>query len=145
MYPEATIGDIALTRTVGQHGTGEIGRQMAPVSGFVFNAPNESRVYLAGDTVWCPEVQESIRTDQPDVIVLNAGGGRFLEGDPIVMTAEDIAHVHETAPEALLIVVHLEAINRCLESRRFYRDTLPTLGIPLDRIRIPEDGEGVIW
>lgn len=143
--PVATIGEITLTRTAGQHGTGEIGRQMEPVSGFVLDAPNESRVYLAGDTVWCPDVQQAIRTHQPDVIVLNAGGARFLEGDPIVMTAEDIAHVHQTAPEALLIVVHLEAINHCLESRRYYRDTLPTLGIPLDRIRIPEDDEGVIW
>ncbi|MDQ3444507.1 MAG: MBL fold metallo-hydrolase, partial [Chloroflexota bacterium] len=66
--PEATIGDIALTRTVGQHGTGEIGRQMAPVSGFAFDAPNESRVYQAGDTVWCSEVEDSIRTHQPEVI-----------------------------------------------------------------------------
>jgi hypothetical protein len=27
--------DLQITRTDGQHGTGEIGRQMAPVSGFV--------------------------------------------------------------------------------------------------------------
>ncbi len=145
MYPEAAIGDIALTRTVGQHGTGEIGRQMAPVSGFVFDAPNESRVYLAGDTVWCPEVQESIRTHQPDVIVLNAGGGRFLEGDPIVMTAEDIAEVHRAAPDALLIIVHLEVINHCLESRSHYRHRLPELGVNMHQLRVPEDGEQVIW
>lgn len=79
------------------------------------------------------------------MIVLNAGGARFLEGDPIVMTAEDIAQVHRAVPEALVIVVHLEAINHCLETRNHYRDALPTLGIPPDRFRLPEDGESVIW
>ncbi len=142
---KAEFGDVTLTRTAGHHGTGEIGRQMAPVSGFVFDAPNESRVYVAGDTVWCAEVGDVIRAHQPEVIVLNASGARFLEGDPIVMTAEDIAQVHRAAPEALLIVVHLEAINHCLETRHHYRETLPELGIPLDRFRIPENGEVVIW
>jgi L-ascorbate metabolism protein UlaG (beta-lactamase superfamily) len=141
----AELGDVRITRTPGRHGTGEIGRLMAPVSGFVFDAPNETRVYLAGDTIWCAEVAEAIAAHRPDVIVLNASGARFLEGDPIVMTAEDIAEVHRTAPETLLIVVHLEAINHCLETRSYYRDRLPELGVAMDRVRIPEDGESVIW
>lgn len=136
---------VTLTRTAGRHGTGEIGKQMAPASGFIFEAPNDSRVYLAGDTVWCPEVDDVIQSHRPEVIVLNASGARFLEGGPLVMTADDIARVHRAQPDALLIVVHLEAINHCLETRHFYRETLPKLGIPLDRFRIPEDGEGVIW
>ena len=111
---EAEFGDVRLTRTPGHHGTGEIGKRMAPVSGFVFDAPNETRVYLAGDTIWCPEVAEVIADHRPDVIVLNASGARFLEGDPIVMTGEDIAEAHRAAPEALLIVVHLEAVNTVL-------------------------------
>ncbi len=142
---QAEIGDVTMTRTAGHHGTGDIGRQMAPVSGFVFDAPNETCVYVAGDTVWCAEVDDAIRAHQPDVIVLNAGGARFLEGDPIVMNAEDVAEVRRAAPDALLIVVHLEAINHCLETRHHYRETLPTLGVSLDRVRIPEDGEAVIW
>lgn len=141
----ATSAGVTLTRTAGHHGTGEIGKAMAPVSGFVFEAPNESGVYVAGDTIWCEEVGAVIRAHRPDVIVLNAGGARFLEGDPIVMTAENIAQVHQAAPEALLIVVHLEAINHCLETRSVYRDALPALGIPPARFRIPEDGEAVIW
>jgi len=140
-----TLGDVTLTRTAGHHGTGDIGRAMAPVSGFVLDAPNETRVYLAGDTIWCDEVAQAIAEHAPDVIVVNASGARFLEGDPIVMTAEDILQVHLAAPEALLIVVHLEAINHCIESRSYYRERLPELGLPMDRVRIPEDGEAVIW
>jgi L-ascorbate metabolism protein UlaG (beta-lactamase superfamily) len=140
---EATFGDVTIARTAGHHGTGAIGRAMAPVSGFVFAAPGEPTVYVAGDTIWCDEVAEAIGRHRPEVIVVNAGGARFLEGDPIVMTAEDVARVHGAAPEATIVVVHLEAINHCLETRDHYRETLPALGVDMARIRIPEDGETV--
>jgi len=141
----STHGDVTISRTRGQHGTGEVGLAMAPVSGFVFEAPNDSRVYLTGDTIWYEEVAAVIAVHQPDVIIVNAGGARFLEGDPIVMTAEDIAQVHLAAPDSLIGVVHLEAINHCLETRSYYRQRLPEFGVAMDRIRIPEDGEAVIW
>lgn len=140
---ETTVDGVTITRTAGHHGTGAIGEAMAPVSGFVFAAPDEPTVYVAGDTIWCDEVAEVIERHQPEVIVVNAGGARFLEGDPIVMTAEDVAKVHAAAPGALVVVVHLEAINHCLERRDHYRETLPALGVDMSRIRIPEDGEAV--
>lgn len=138
MYRKVTI-----TRTTGHHGTGEIGRLMAPVSGFVFESPGEPTVYVAGDTIWCDEVAEAIATHRPEMIVVNASGAHFLEGDPIVMTAADIAQVHKTAPEALIVVVHLEAINHCLETRAHYREALPRQGVDMSRIRIPNDGETI--
>jgi len=141
----AVWGDIELARTPGHHGAGEIGRMLAPVSGFVLRSPNETTVYLAGDTIWCGEVEAAIAAHRPDVIVVNGSGARFLEGDPIVMTAEDIARVHAAAPEALIVVVHLEAINHCLETRSWYRERLPELCVDMDRVRIPENGEAVIW
>lgn len=140
---EATFGQVRLVRTPGEHGTGEIGRQMAPVSGFVLSAPGEPTVYIAGDTIWCDAVAETIREHRPEVIIVNAGGARFLQGDPIVMTAEDVARVHAAAPDAMIIVVHLEAINHCLETRAHYRERLPALGVDMTRIRIPDDGETV--
>jgi L-ascorbate metabolism protein UlaG (beta-lactamase superfamily) len=141
----AVLNGVTITRTAGQHGSGEIGKAMAPVSGFVFDAPHESRVYLAGDTIWCDDVANAIARHRPDIIIVNAGGARFLEGDPIVMTAEDIVRVHIAAPEAMIVVVHLEAINHCLETRGYYRQRLPELGVDMGLIRVPEDGESVIW
>ena len=41
------------------------------------------------------------------------------------------------------MVVHLEAINHCLETRDHYRERLPALGVDMDRVRIPADGEEV--
>jgi L-ascorbate metabolism protein UlaG (beta-lactamase superfamily) len=140
---EATFGQVRFVRTPGEHGTGEIGRLMAPVSGFVLTAQGEPTLYIAGDTIWCDAVSSTIATYQPDVIIVNAGGARFLEGDPIVMTAEGVSRVHRAAPEATVIVVHLEAINHCLEKRAHYRERLPALGVDMDRIRIPENGDTV--
>jgi L-ascorbate metabolism protein UlaG (beta-lactamase superfamily) len=140
---EVIFGQVHLVRTPGEHGTGAIGRLMAPVSGFVLTAPGEPTLYIAGDTIWCDAVSATIAEHQPDVIVVNAGGARFLEGDPIVMTAEDIAQVHRAAPEATVIVAHLETINHCLETRAHYRERLPALGVDMDRIHLPDDGDTV--
>jgi hypothetical protein len=99
--------------------------------------------YLAGDTVWCEEVAAAIERFGPAVIVVDAGGARFLTGDPIVMTAEDIAAVAAAAPQAQIVVVHLEAINHCLETRDYYATRLPELGVDMVRIHIPADGEAI--
>lgn len=140
---EAAFGDIRLLRTPAEHGTGEIGQRMAPVSGYVLSAPGEPTLYIAGDTIWCDAVAATFAEHRPDIIVVNAGGARFNEGDPIVMTAEDVAQVASAAPAALVIVVHLEAINHCLETRAYYRERLPALGVDMGRIRIPDDGETI--
>jgi L-ascorbate metabolism protein UlaG (beta-lactamase superfamily) len=128
------LDGIAVTRTGGQHGTGEIAEMLAPVSGFVLRAEGEPTVYVAGDTIWCDEVREALDVHRPDVLVVNAGGARFNEGDPIVMTAEDVAAVARHAPEAHVVAVHLEAINHCLEPRAALRD-LP--------VSVPADGAEV--
>ena len=63
---------------------------LGPVSGFVLDG-----VYVAGDTIWCDEVRDAVERHRPRAIVVNGGGARFLEGDPIVMTADDVRAVRE--------------------------------------------------
>lgn len=126
-------------RTGGRHGTGEIGAQMAPVSGFVVQAEGSPSLYVAGDTIWCDEVSEALNAHRPDVIVVNAGAARFLEGDPITMTAEDVAEVCQAAPEARVIAVHMEAINHCLLTRAELAEALDEQGLS-ERVEIPADG-----
>jgi L-ascorbate metabolism protein UlaG (beta-lactamase superfamily) len=108
--------DIPMTR--GQHGTGDIGRALGPVSGFVVDG-----VYIAGDTILCDEVHEARARYEPRATIVNGGGARFLEGDPIVMTAAEVAQLDGT-----VVVVHLEAINHCLEPRSAYTGAI----VPLD-------------
>jgi L-ascorbate metabolism protein UlaG (beta-lactamase superfamily) len=129
---------ICITRTGGQHGTGEIGEKMAPVSGYVLQNSGEPTLYVAGDTIWCPEVADAIKHFKPDVIVVNAGGARFLQGDPITMTAEDVIQVCRHAPKAQVVAVHMEAINHCLLTRRELSHAAHAAGV---KMIVPDDGE----
>ena len=136
---ELELAGIAIARTGGRHGTGEIAELLAPVSGFVLRAPGEPSLYVAGDTVWCDEVAAALDAHRPDVVVVNAGGARFTEGDPITMTAEDIAAVAAHAPGAQVVAVHLEAINHCLQTRADLHQRLHVDGLER-RVTVPEDG-----
>jgi L-ascorbate metabolism protein UlaG (beta-lactamase superfamily) len=133
---------IRITRTGGQHGTGDIAKMLAPVSGFILQAENEPTLYVAGDTIWCSEVEDAIRRFEPAIIVLNTGGARFLEGDPITMTAEDVIKVCEAAPKAQVIAVHMEAINHCLLTRSDLAFQLEAARV-IGQVAIPGDGDWV--
>ena len=133
---------VRITRTGARHGTGEIAEALAPVSGFVLEAPGEPVLYVAGDTIWCDEVAAALDRHRPDVAVVNAGGARFLEGDPIVMTTDDVVTVARHAPDARVVAVHLEAINHCLQTRADLHQRLHDEGLT-GRVTVPEDGAEV--
>jgi L-ascorbate metabolism protein UlaG (beta-lactamase superfamily) len=133
---------VRIARTAGRHGTGAIGEQMGPVSGFVLAVPDEPVLYLAGDTIWCDEVVAALERHRPDVVVVNAGGARFLEGDPIVMTADDVVAVARHAPAARVVAVHLEAINHCFLTRADLHQRLHDEDLA-ERVTVPEDGAEV--
>jgi L-ascorbate metabolism protein UlaG (beta-lactamase superfamily) len=132
---------LTITRTGGRHGREEeIVRSLAPVSGFVIAAEGEPTVYVAGDTVWCPEVAAAIEQHAPEWIVVNAGGARFLQGGTITMEAGDVVTVAEAAPGATVVAVHMESINHCLETRAELAEKVAAAGVG-DRVAIPADGE----
>ncbi len=130
---------LRIARTAARHGTGAIGEAMAPVCGFVLSAAGEPTVYVAGDTIWCAEVAAVLDAERPDAVVVNAGAARFLEGDPIVMTADDVVAVARHAPESLVVAVHLEAINHCPLTRADLHQRLHDEQLT-DRVTVPEDG-----
>ena len=133
---------IGVARTGGRHGTGDIGRLMGPVSGFVLRAAGEPVLYVAGDTIWCEEVDAALAEHDPDVVVVNAGGARFLEGDPIIMDSGDVIETARAAPRATVVAVHLEALNHCPVTRAELRAAVDDAGVGT-RVRIPADGETV--
>jgi L-ascorbate metabolism protein UlaG (beta-lactamase superfamily) len=133
---------LGVARTGGRHGTGEIGRRMGPVSGFVLRAPGEPVLYVAGDTIWCDEVDDALAEHDPDVVVVNAGAARFLEGDAIIMDADDVIETARAAPRATIVAVHLEALNHCPITRAELRAAVDDGGVGT-RVRIPADGETV--
>lgn len=132
---------IRITRTGGQHGTGEIAKAMAPVSGYVLQNEHEPTLYIAGDTIWYRDVEDAIQRFKPEIIVVNTGGARFLQGDPITMTAEDVVQVCHAARKARVVAVHMEAINHCLVTRK---DLALAAHAAHVTVEIPEDGELVL-
>lgn len=130
---------IRISRTSGQHGTGEIGQLMGTVSGFVVEA-EQQRLYLAGDTIWCDDVRQALDQYQPNTVVVNAGAARFVQGDPIVMTAAEVVQVARHAPEAQVYAVHLEAVPHGTEDRAATQAHIEQEGLA-DRVHVPANGE----
>lgn len=120
---------LRLVRTAGRHGHGDLVEALGPVSGFVMDG-----LYLAGDTVWCPEVEDAIERHRPRAAVVNGSGACFVEGGPLVMTSADVCEVVARVPT--VVVVHLEAIDHCLETRAEVRAAVPGA-------LVPEDGETI--
>ena len=139
---ELIWNDIQIHRTGGQHGTGDIGQRMGIVSGYVIKYGNDT-LYIAGDTIWCDEVQQALDQYQPTHIVLNGGGARFITGDAIVMDINGVITVCNYAPEAKVYVVHLEAVNHGKESREDIKTALKDRDFA-DRCFVPVDGEKFI-
>jgi L-ascorbate metabolism protein UlaG (beta-lactamase superfamily) len=131
------LSGIGVARTGGRHGTGAIGEQMGMVSGFVLRAPGEPALYVAGDTIWCDEVDRALAEHDPDVVVVNAGEARFLEGDPITMDARDVIETARAARGAV-VAVHMEAINHCGLTRPQLGEATRAAGVA---VAIPDDGE----
>lgn len=132
---------ITFYRTGGQHGTGEIGKAMGTVSGFFIAAEGEPSLYIAGDTIWCSEVEEVLEKYKPEITILFAGAARFSKGDAITMTAEDVYSVCKKVANTKVIVVHMEAWNHCTLTRAELKEFLQKQSLS-ERVFIPEDGEG---
>ena len=116
---------LAVHRVPAQHGFGEIAELLAPVSGFLLGD-----LYVAGDTVWYPGVEETIRRFEPRVAVVNAGGASFLEGGLILMGVDDVREVAARVPT--VVGVHLEALNHCFVTRAELAAAVPGVVIPRD-------------
>jgi L-ascorbate metabolism protein UlaG (beta-lactamase superfamily) len=133
------VGGVGVARTRGRHGKGAIGERMGEVCGFVLGAPGEPVLYVAGDTIWCAEVDRALAEHDPDVVVVNAGAARFLEGDPITMDADDVIATARAARGAV-VAVHMEAVNHCGLTRAQLADAAAAAGVD---VVIPADGEAL--
>lgn len=134
-----SFAGIRLIQTKGEHGRGDILKLTGSVCGVVFQHPNEKTLYVAGDTVWYDGVREAIEAHQPDVIIVNGGDNQFLQGGSLVMGKDDIYEVHKAAPEAVILSVHMEAVNHWTLSREELRSFAKEKGMA-GHVIVPEDG-----
>ncbi|VFB22321.1 MBL fold metallo-hydrolase [Pseudomonas fragi] len=143
---EAEFGGVKITKTGGQHGTNEmyaappLAKLLGEAMGVVFQAPGYKTLYLAGDTVWRKEVDQTIEKYHPEVIVLNAGKAKVngFEG-AIIMGEEDVLRASQAAKNAKIVAVHMDAVNHMSLTREELRTYVKKQGIE-SSVDIPEDG-----
>ncbi len=135
---------INIKRTKGKHGHGAIAKAMAPVSGFVLSANEESTVYLTGDTIWYLETEKILQKYNPEIMICNCGDARFYLGKSITMNAKDILSITKRYPNVKVIAIHMEAWNHCRLSRKELHKI--TLLHNIDKqVYIPADGELLVF
>lgn len=144
----AFFKDVTLIKTGGRHGPPNllslegVAPILGEVMGVVLKAPARQTVYIAGDTVWCEEVEKALSRHQPDITVLNSGKAilKGLEDYPILMGKVDVKRVANAAPSTKIVAVHMDAINHCTLSRDQLRTFVKDEGLE-ERVLIPDDGE----
>jgi L-ascorbate metabolism protein UlaG (beta-lactamase superfamily) len=137
----STIEGLRIRTTPAHHGHGIIGMMMGHGSGFLLETRDRLKIYIMGDSVLTPDIEQLIADEKPGLIVINAGCARLDVGDPILMELGEIEKLVESN-EARVIAVHLEALNHCTLTRPALRTRFQ------ERIRggsffVPEDGETV--
>lgn len=135
------MGQVRIRTTDGRHGPPEVLDDMGEVSGFVIEATGEPRLYWAGDTILCPEVEAVLTQERPDVVVVHGCGALWNGKGPLVMDVEMIGLTLDLAPFAQVIVTHLDAVDHATVSRKDLRRLVSAGAFGADRLVIPDDGE----
>ena len=132
---------IILTRTGGKHGSGKILEFMGNVSGFVLQAHGEPTVYWVGDSIWCDDVENAIKTFAPDIIITHSGGATIPGHDPIIMDDGQTLMTINAAQKAVVVAIHMEALDHCGVTRGALREMADKADISTSQLMIPKDGE----
>lgn len=120
-----------ITATPARHGPP--GGDRGPVIGFILADPAapDTRVYVAGDTVWYEGVAEVARRYPAQVLVLNLGAARVpaVGPAPLTMTAEDGIAAARAFPAARIVPLHFEGWAHFSESREQISETFARAGL----------------
>ena len=108
--------------------------------GVVFESPLEKmNFYLAGDTVFCGLVVETIERFHPGVVAVNAGGAQFPLGHLLIMNQYDVCSLMQRFPDLDVIATHVEGVSHATVNRPMLRDF--AVSHKLERLRVPDDGQ----
>lgn len=148
---EGTIyNNITLYKTKTQHGKREIIKPLCEsigmpydAMGVIFKANTEKTLYLAGDTIWCNEVDEAITKYTPEIIIINACAATVLNGERLIMNTDDILEVIKKSPKSTIIASHMDTVSHLTVTRKDLQDFKTKNTI--DKLLIPNDGESLIF
>lgn len=134
------FGSVTVTKVSAVHGDNEkVVEMMGPGSGYVLNGEGR-KLYIAGDTVYCSAVEQTLEKHQPDVITLNCCAATTPVGR-LIMDLADVEAVCRRVPKALVIATHLGSVNHALLTRDDVRNFALARG--LTQVYVPENGETI--
>ena len=118
-------------------------------SGYLLESDGLPPLLWCGDAILTGDLLKIAAESKPGIIITHSGGAFQpidAEGNisRFIMDAGETVRLAETAPEATLIAVHLEALDHCPVGRDELRDAAGKAGISPERILIPADGETII-
>ncbi|MGE7092470.1 MBL fold metallo-hydrolase [Lysinibacillus sp. NPDC048646] len=131
---------IQMKRIEGQHAPGLTGKLLGPVSGFFLKTMTKESIYIVGDCIKTPAIEEAFRELVPDIAILNASEAEMMWGTIITMTREDIVSIARLSPKTKFLAVHLDTINHCKLSRDHLIKFLKEQNLERS-VWVPKDGE----
>ncbi len=134
------IGSVTITKVPAVHGDNEkLVKRMGIGSGYILSGESK-RLYIAGDTVYCSTVEETLKKYKPDVVAVNCCEATMPHGR-LIMNLSDVETVCRQAPKAHVIATHLDSVNHALLSSDDVRFFVQTHG--LTQVYVPQNGEMV--
>jgi len=132
---------LRIAATPARHGPE--GRSRGAVNGFAlfFTDAPERVVYISGDTVWYPGVEEIARRFPVQVAILHLGAARVPEVGPfhLTMTAAEAVDTARAFSSALVVPIHFEDWAHFSEGREDIARAFTNAHLE-DRLRWPERG-----
>ncbi len=133
---------IKLFKTPCQHGRREIVKPLCEsvnmpydAMGVVFLSSNDKTLYLAGDTIWCNEVKQTLDNFTPEIIIINACGAKVINGERLIMDIEDTKEISSYCKYSKIIASHMDTVSHLSVTR----DDIKNL--KLDNVIVPDDNE----
>lgn len=134
---------IRLRMTGGRHGPDAVLRDMGPVNGFILSTPGGPTLYWVGDSILCPEVEDTLRRHRPDVVVVHGCGATWQGKGPLVMDERQIELLLRSWTKGKVIVTHLDCVDHATVSRADLRNHFAHRADLIPRLIIPEDGDSL--
>lgn len=133
------VGDIRIIKTPARHGDNEAAvKKMGDCHGYLIEYKNQ-KLYFAGDTIFYEVVENIIKNEKPEAIIINTGDAANRWGR-LIMNLEDVEKVCKLSdPSAKVIAVHLDSVNHgrvCSEHVKALNEDKN-----LNHLLIPENGK----
>lgn len=135
---EYEIDGIKITQYPAIHGKGMLKYMMGKGSSYLIEYKG-FKIFLTGDCLLTNFLKNNLIKTAPDIVIANAGAAKLKFGKPITMSMKDIQEISKILTGTKILVVHLDALNHCTETRTYCKEQIRDY----PNIYIPNDGEQV--